>query len=87
MVSILRKLRSFLLCGCGKPGDGYEPLDQDASDPTPIVEELEPELVQERAKCAKLKQERDEFAEAKGKLEKEIQKLNIKVSQVGRGQV
>jgi hypothetical protein len=85
MVSFLRKLRSCLLCGCGKPGDGYEPLDQDASDSTPIVEELEPELVQERAKCARVEKERDELAEAKGKLEKEIQRLNIKVSQVGRG--
>jgi hypothetical protein len=60
MVFMLRKawrtLRSCLLCGCGRLGNRYKPLDQ------------------------RLQRERDEFAEAKGKLENEIQKLNIKVS-------
>jgi hypothetical protein len=86
MVFMLRKAgRKFCYClrlGCGNK---YKTLDQSGGDPTPTVEELESELVQERAKCAKVGKERDEFAEAKGKLEKEIQKLNIKVSHVGRG--
>jgi chromosome segregation ATPase len=66
---------------CVRPG-GEKPAKEDGPTPTSALQVLESELGEERAKCARLEQEyqrarveADAFAEAKGKLKDETQKL------------